>query len=43
MFVNVLDSMVEYNLTGDRKSLMKKAKIELNIKKHKGLGHVGKA
>lgn len=42
MFVNVLDSMVEYKLTGDRKSLMQKAKIELDIKEHKRLEHVEK-
>lgn len=43
MFVNVLNCMVSYKLVGDRKNLMKEAKIELDIKEHIGLEHSEKS
>lgn len=39
MFVNALNHMVGHRLAGDRKSMMKEAKIELNIKEYIELGH----
>lgn len=39
MFVNVINSMVECRLACDRKSLMKEAKIELDIEERLGFGH----
>lgn len=40
--MSALNCMVEYTLAGDRRSLMKEAKIELNIQKYLRLGHVEK-
>lgn len=37
VFVNVLNSMVGYKLAGDRKSLIREAKIELDIQERIGL------
>lgn len=43
MSVNVLNCMVSYKLVGDRKNLMKEARIELDIKEHVGFEHAGKS